>query len=377
MTKQHARRGRLIYALCLYLWGLLLLCAAIWSLSRVWAFAEAYESSRPTGAMERYVEQLNGELLDSDIAATIAAMPHEVQSDEEVTQRVREMLAGGIRYSRRGGGNGRAVYALLCGGNQIGTVTLLEDQQAEPAFDMSRFPWTLLPWSMRPWVVESTEFDFSGLYSSVEVVIPQGWSVWLNGLRLGAQYIVEEDIPYDVLAEYYPRCESLPTKVRYRFDHVIGRLAPEIRDQSGVRCSIDRGKDDSQFIKPCSEEELARMGQFTAGFIDNYLKYNSGVVDPAYGYQKLAPYLLAGGDLDQRMRDAMDGLSWAHTTSITVESSVLNSALNLGGGCYLLDITAQASTYAIGKGQQNSTVNMRVLVIKKNDDVRAVTLDLY
>ena len=377
MANRKSRRGKLIYALCLYTWGFVLIAAAFFALSRVWEYAAEYEASRPEQAMRLYVSNLGEELWDEGIAETVAAMPHEVQSDEEVADYVRDMLRSGVSFVRKGGGSGQAVYTLRCNGKSFGTVTLAEDPAYVPRIDTSRFPWSVLPWSLKTWKVESEEFDLNGLYSSVEVVVPETFSVWLNGVRLGEDCIVERGILFDALADYYKYYDGLPTKVRYRFDNVIGRLVPEIRDENGEPFSIDRGRDDSQFIKPCSEEELERLADFTAGFTVNYLKYVSGVNDPSYGYQKLSPYLLADSELDMRMKGMLDGLSWSHTSSITVDTSRLNGALALGGGFYVCDMTATAKTFSMGKGQEWTVSNMRVIVEKKNDDVRALALELY
>ncbi|MCR5575956.1 MAG: hypothetical protein K6F56_02985 [Oscillospiraceae bacterium] len=377
MARRKTRRGKLIYAACLYVWGLALIAASIYALSRIWEYAAEYEASRPERAMQIYVANLSEQLWDEGIAETVAAMPHEVQSDEEVAVHVRELLRDGVSFARKGGGDGRAVYTLRCNGKAFGTVTLAEDPDHVPGIDISRRPWSLLPWSLKTWKVEKEEFDFNGLYSSVEVVVPETFSVWLNGVRLGEEYITETGIPFQALADYYKYSEDLPTKVRYRFDNVIGRLVPEIRDEDGEVFSIDRGKDDSQFIKPCSEEELARLAEFTAGFTANYLKYAAGVSDSTYAYQRLEPYLKPDSEMEQRMKGMLDGLSWAHTSSITVDSSRLNGALSLGGGFYVCDMTATATTFAMGKGQEVNVSNMRVFVEKKNDDVRAIALELY
>lgn len=377
MANRKARRGKLIYALCLYAWGFLLIAAALYGLSRLWVYASEYEDSRPEAAMRRYVSNLSQELWDEGIEKTLASMPHEVQSDEEVGEHVRALLSEGVSFVRKGGGHGRAVYTLRCNGKSFGTVTLAEDPTYVPEIDVTRFPWKYLPWSLKTWRVESENFDFNGLYSSVEVVVPEGFTVWLNGVKLGEDCIVEKGIPFDALADYYKYYDGLPTKVRYRFDHVIGRIVPEIRDEKGEAFSIDRGRDDSQFIKPCTEQELARLAEFAAGFADHYLKYTSGVVTPDYGYSKLLPYVKPGSELDERLKGMADGLSWAHTSSITVDSARLNSALSLGGGFYVCDLTASATTFAMGKGQERSVSNMRVIVEKKNDDVRAIALELY
>ena len=378
MAKKKRRLGRLLYTLFLGLWAVLLCYGAYFALGKVWLYAEEFEASRPNHTMDTYTAELSRNLWDEGIADTIKAMPHEVQSDEEVAEHVREMLSGGISYIRKGGGGeGRAVYGLQCNGHEFGTVTLVEQTAYEGALDLTRFPWRLLPWSIRPWQVESETFDFNGLYSSVDIVVPKTFSVYLNGVRLGREYVVEENIPYDVLMSYYERYDGLPTKLRYRFDNVIGSIMPEIRDEDGELFLIDPQQDDSQFIKPCTPEKLERLSQFTAGFVDRYLKYTSGAVDPTYGYQRLGPYVLAGSDLDSRMRDAIDGLSWAHTSSVTVDSAQLNGAINLGDNFYICDITAKATTFASGKGEVETVSNMRVVVRERNDDIRAITLELY
>ena len=378
MANLKKRRGRMRYALALYIWGLLLLAGAIYGLMQVWKYAEAFEISRPASTMDSYVANLSRELWDEGIAETVAAMPHEVQSDEEVEECVRELLSSGnITYVRKGGGADRVNYSLRCKGSEFGTITLVPDESAEVSIDTDKFPWRLLPWTLRPWRIESESFDFTGLYSSVEVEVPYDYSVWLNGVQLSRDYIVEENILYDVLEDYYGFYEEMPTKVRYRFDNVIGSVNPVIRDADGEIFIVDPNLDDSQFIKPCTEEELARLAEFSAGFAVNYLKYISGVTDPTYGYQRLSAYLMPGSDLDNRMKDAMDGLSWAHTSSITVDSSQLNGALALGEGFYLCDISATATTFAMGHGEVETVNNMRVIVLDRNNDVRAIHLKLY
>jgi len=378
MAKKKRLLGRLLYTLFLLLWAVVLCYGAYRALGEVWIYAEAYEASRPNHTMDAYVADLSENLWAQGIEDAVKAMPHEVQSDEEVGAHVREMLSNGVSYVRKGGGGeGRAVYGLRCGGREFGTVTLKEVSDYESPLDLQKFPWRLIPWSIRPWQVESESFDFGGLYSSVEVVVPKTYTVWLNGVRLGKDFVVQENIPFDVLREYYERYDGLPTKQRYRFDNVIGSLNPEIRDEDGEIFLVDPTRDDSQFIRACTPEKLERLAKFTSGFVDRYLKFTSGAVDPTAGYQRLGPYLLKGSDLDGRMHDAIDGLTWAHTDSVTVDAATLNGALNLGDGFYICDITAEATTFAKGKDETKNTNNMRVIVRERNDDIRAITLELY
>lgn len=369
MTRTEKRkRSSKIYWSCLIIYGILLVAAAVYALSQVWQYAGEYEASRPNNTMDEYVAQLSENLWGEGIAETISNMEHEVQSDDEVAVHVKELLKNGISYVRKGGSGGEAInYSLRCNGNEFGVVKLVEDQSYA---DKVKF-------GMLPWKVESEEFDFNGLYGTVEIVVPRTYEVYLNGVKLGDEYIVEEGIKYDVLAEYYDDFENLPSKVRYKYDTAIGELQFEVKDENGEPFVIDESKDDSQYINPCTEEELERLGSFSAGFVDNYLKYISGVVDPMYGYGKLKDYLELGADLDKRMLNSMDGLSWAHTSSCRVESVVLNSALSLGDGFYMCDISSSATTFAIGHGEVLSESNMRVIVVDREGSFKAISLELY
>lgn len=369
MTRTEKRkRSSRIYWICLCIYGILITAAAVYALSQVWVYAEEYEASRPNNTMDAYISELSENLWGEGIAETISTMPHEVQSDEEVAEHVKALLSNGISYVRKGGdGDGSVNYSLRCNGNEFGVVKLVEDDSNAEN----------LKFGMLPWKVESETFDFNGLYSSVEIVVPRTYEVYLNDVKLGSEFIVEEGIKYDVLEEYYDDFENLPSKVRYKFDNAIGALEFTVKDENGEVYVIDETKDDSQFINPCTEEEMDRLGEFAAGFVVNYLKYISGVTDPMYGYGKLLPYMVEGADLDKRMKNSMDGLSWAHTSSCNVNSVTLNSALSLGDGFYMCDISSSATTFAIGHGEVESISNMRVIVVDNEGSIKAISLELY
>ena len=370
MTRSEKRkRSSRIYWTCLIAYTVLITAAAVFALSMVWTYAEEYENSRPNNTMDAYVSSLSENLWGDGIQETVANMDHEVQSDEEVAEHVKQLLKSGISYVRKGSvdNSGSINYSLRCNGSEFGTVTLVED---ESVADDIKF-------GMLPWKVASEEFDFNGLYGTVEIVVPRSYQVFLNDVKLGQEYIVEEGIHYDVLDSYYAYFSELPTKVKYQYDHAIGSLEFVVKDENGEIVVIDETQDDSQFINPCTDAELNRLSQFTAGFVVNYLKYTSGVVDPMYGYGILKDYLVLGADLDQRMLNAMDGLSWAHTVSINVNSSTLNSALSLGDGYYMCDISSSATTFAYGHGEVESISNMRVIVVDDGNTVKAISLELY
>lgn len=364
------KRGTLIYCVCLAIYIIILCALAAYGLRIVWRYAIEYENSRPANVINAYVNELNENLWDESIAQTIANMPHEAQTDEECAECVKEMLKDGITYVRKsGGGDGsRIVYSLKCSnGNEFGTVTMVEDQSKADEIEFG----------MLPWKIESEEFNFDGLYTTVETVVPRMYSVFVNGYLLGDEYIVEDGIHYDVLDGYYDMFQDLPTKVRYRFEHAMGILEPVVRTADGAEVTIDETQDDSQFITPCSEAQLERLSSFAAGFADRYLRFSSGVSDPMYAYEQLMGYIVVGSDFDNYLHSAMDGLSYGHTSSYRMDSTVLNGALDLGDGYYMCDITAMTTITYPGKGEVQNTNNMRVIAVDRDGDIRAVTHELY
>ena len=373
------RRGRAIYTFFLFLYMILIALAALYALKMVWDYAEEYELSRSSHTLDAYLETLNRERWSDGIQLAVDAMPHETQSDEEIKRFVQEKLSAGITAVRKGGSNdGTSItYSLRCSGGEIGTVTLTEDETYRGKIDTTQKPWSLLPWRIKPWKVTGESFNFDTLYSAVEVVVPSEYSVWINGTRLGEEYITETGIHYDVYEDYYKYWDYLPTKVRYRFDHVIGETVPEIRDQDGNNVIIDENAGDSQFIPPVPADFYDRCVEFAIPFTRAYLTYISGVPDSGVHLAELRPYLMKGQDLEKRMEDALDGLGWAHTSSIHVDSVDVNSVLVLVDGYSVVDISSVAGTYYYGKGELENSSNMKIMVYDDGERLWAESMELY
>ena len=373
------KRGRAVYTFFLFLYMILIALAALYALKMVWDYAEEYEFSRSSHTLDAYLETLNRERWSDGIQEAVNAMPHETQSDEEIKSFVQDKLSAGVTAVRKGGSNdGTSItYSLRCNGGEIGTVTLMEDETYRGKIDTTQKPWSLLPWRILPWKVSGESFNFDALYSAVEVVVPSEYSVWINGTRLGEDCITERGIHYDVYEDYYKYWDYLPTKVRYRFDHVIGEATPEIRDEKGNIVHIDENAGDSQFVPPVPEDFYERCVEFAIPFTRAYLTYISGVPDSGVHLAELRPYLMKGQDLEKRMEDALDGLGWAHTSSIHVDSVDVNSVLVLVDGYSVVDISSVAGTYYYGKGELSDTNNIKLMVYDDGEQLWAESLELY
>ena len=363
--KKSSSKGSVIYGIFITLYVIAGLCAIFYGLTLVWKYAEEYEASRPSKAIDAYIEKLNENFWDSSIADTVAEMDHEVQTDEDCREVIANILEGGVSYARTAGGDNsrKMVYNLKCDTGIFGKVTIVTDESKR---EESRF-------DMVPWIVESDEFYFDGLYSSVSVTVPESYSVQLNGVTLGEQYIVESGIHYDILEAYYTDYPNLPQKVTYKFDNIIGTLQPVILDAQGNVTTIDETKDDSQFIAQPDADTVATLSDFAARFEDRYRNYVSGAGNTLYQYDRLLTYIVKGSDLDQRMIKAQDGLDYAHTTSVKIDSTTVNSVIQIDSKTWIVDETTTVTAY--GPKTETSTNEMQLIVVEKGvDDYRVVAL---
>ena len=369
-------RSKIIYWALLIIYTAALLAAAVFALKTVWEFAERYEESMPDAVIESYIATLNGDLWAQGLSETMAAMEHPFQTDEECREVVMEILNGDIYYVR--GVSDEAdldAYSLRCNGSSFGTVYLKKDETRKASFEVLGKELDL-PWDLRPWKVHKQEFDLSGLYTSVQVTIPSTYSVQVNGKTLGAEHVIEEGIHFDSLKDYYDVNPGLPTKCTYRADKIIGQIAPVILDESGSEYVIDVSRDDSQFLKSCTQEELMYLNDFCAKFTELYLRFSSGIMgaNSSGGYSSLTAYIIPGSDLDNRLKAALDGLSWAHTNAYRQDSYQLTGAIDLGGGYYVCDVVAETTSITQGSGEKHDVNNLKIVVFNNNGDLRALSL---
>ena len=362
--------GSVVYTFFLLLYILGMGAVIFYVLGKVWIYATEYENARPEIVMDAYIADLNENLWDDTIAATISSMEHPFQSDEEVKRLVQDMFSSELSYMRTVGGDGENTlnYVILCDGNAFGKVYLTRDTTAQVEF------------GNLPWRIEREEFDFTGLYTSAEVTVPQSYSVALNGQVLGEEYITRTGIHYDVLEEYYKDFPALPTKVTYHVDHILGRVEPVIYDETGAETVIDPSQSDAQYIRPIDDYTYQRLADFAWAFSEPYLRYSSNVTDPIAGYAAVEPYLYPNGDLSARLRLTQDGYGWAHTTSFSFEGAQLVNAVALGDGFYSIEITAQTVITYPNKGD-NGVVHdnngLRVLVCDYNGEMRAISVERF
>ena len=388
-TKKRKRSGAgtALYVTILILWILALTAGCLYILKQLWDYASVYDDTQPEPILDAYVASLRENLWNDDIAKEVAAMPHQVQSDEEVANLVKQMLTEGeiralLDQSKTRGD--MQTYALICGEDNIfGEVVLTQDTSRNLVANvnvpqqvigvLAKIGVAIQP-ELYPWKVSEEHFDFSGLYSSVSVTVPENYRVSLNGVYLSDEYIVERDIHYDVLEQYYWRYDNLPTKVTYKFDHIMGHIEPVIYDDLGNITVIDETKDDSQFLPQVDPETRAALEGFLDQFVDAYLHYSAGTMDPYAAYNQVVPFIERGSELDEKLKQALDIGDYRHNSNYQYQGSQVTNAVRLGDNFYVVELTANATVWQPA-GYMDVTRNFRIIVDASSGTMIAATID--
>lgn len=355
-NKRRSGAGTAIYVVVLTLWVLALAAVCLYILSQVWAYASVYDETQVEPVIESYVANLRENLWDDSIAETVEAMPHPVQSNEEVRQLVREILmTDEISYAEKTGAvqSDSITYYLLCGENAFGEVTVVQDTSRNLVENVNLPPVVIgalakmgvaiIP-ELHPWKVAGESFDFSGLYSSVTVTVPEDYRVTLNGVTLGEEYITERDIHFDNLETYYYRYDNLPTKVTYHFDNIMGHMDPVITNQAGTEITIDPDRDDSQFMTEVTDPAiLEKIRAHINSFSDAYLHLSASTGDPAGPYNEVLNYIEPGSEMDNSLKQIFLIGDWSHNSYYQYKGSEVDTVYLIGSGFYLVEYYARAT----------------------------------
>ncbi len=363
--------GAGVYATFLTAYILVLAAVILFGLNRLWEYAKTLDPVEPESIMDVYIEQLKSNVFEQGIAQTVAAMPHEFQTNEECVQIVQDMLEGDWSYRRRPGStneSGCVEYDLICGKNLVGKAVVVRDESKRGT----------VPDNQIPWIVQSNEFYVTGLYTSLKVTVPQSYTVRINNIPVGEEYIVERGIHYDVLEPYYSQYSELPTKVTYEVKNLFGVQEAVIYDEEGNLFVYDETKDDIQYIRQPEPETWARLESFAIAFSDAYKHFSAGTGDPASAIARLKPYLIDGSELEQRLWMAMDGYGWAHTKYYEFNGATLNSAISVGSDLYILDVTTETTVVYPNKGENgilHEYDGLTIIAQDFGDSIRAVTVE--
>ena len=367
MAKIAKKKGFKRFFLGLLIFAVVFSGLAFWGLSEFWSFIEAYEVSRPKNTIAPFVQQLTKEQIAGANSELIGKIDHNIQSEEACEQFILDSLTEDITYAQNisESNDTQLVYMLLHDGKPIGKV-VLNPQEADQ-------------YGFTPWTVASSNFDFSFLVGTkAAVTVPHDFTVYANGVALDSSYITQDNIQYDELKDYYKNYQP-PYMVTYTVEAILGDIQLTFQDRDGNAVTLDETTDLTEYMNNCTESEMGQLDSLLTPFLRSYVAFTSnqgGKENSRNNYRDLSNYLVTGGDMADRMYNALDGLTWARDSGSKIIETYINHTVNLGGGRYLCDVTyiVEAEVYR----DDPITVNdVRIMVVDTNRGLRVESLVVY
>ena len=345
-----------IYVVILVLWILFLAACCMYVLKEVWNYASVYDQTQIDPVIEEYFDRLQTNMWSDGMDALVSTMPHPTKTDAEVKEMIQAKLRENtLSYSVKPGfaRSDSVTYNLFCGSNIIGEVVLKQDTTNNLVRDidlpsavvgvLAKMGVAIQP-ELYPWKVAGESFDFAelGLYSSVRVTVPENFSVQVDGVTLGPEYIIETGIKYDNLTNLYYEYEGLPTKVTYKLEEGMGDSEVVVFDENGNVFQIDENAGDAQFMKQLDESTTYGLTDFINNFANYFLQMRSNTIEPMYAYQQLLPYIKTGTEMDNRLKQSMID-TWSHNSYYQFNGSEILRAYEFRDQLVIVEFHAEAS----------------------------------
>ena len=368
--------GKIIYTVLLVIFALTLITISYIVLSDWHNYLVAYENSQPDTVIADYMSNLKTTRWEELVEQSVSRMEHPFQTDEECEAVINQMLGETLQYKEAPSNSENVkifnVYMerdLSYRDNiKIDSVLFLRNIE---------FFWFIKDAdSLCPWKVTGDNYDISGFTftSSTSAVVPETYSIRLNGVEVGPEYITETGIKYDVLEPYYENYPGLPTKVKYEVGNIFGKLEPVVYDAHGNEFTVDPYGDDSQFMEPCSPDEVSALSDFAFAFLEPYARF-TGTKNVWGNYGDLKNYVKEGSEFAKRMDLFIEGAdAWLNFHSVTVSNASVNSVYSLGGGFYVINVTYDTTNYAEYKTVEESNTR-KLIVCWDNSGIKAVSVE--
>ena len=358
-TKRKKKRsgiGTAVYVVILVLWMLFLAACCLYVLNEVWNYASVYDQTQIDPVIEEYFDRLQTNMWSDGMDALVRTMPHPTKTDAEVKEMIQTKLRENtLRYAIKPGfaRSDSVTYNLFCGTGVIGEVVLKQDTGNNLVKDinlpsvvvgaLAKMGVAIQP-QLYPWKVAGESFDFDelGLYSSVRVTVPENFSVQVDGVTLGPEYIIETGIKYDNLTDLYYEYEGLPTKVTYKLEEGMGDSDVVVFDENGNVFQIDENASDAQFMKQLDEGTRYGLTDFINNFANYFLQMRSNTIEPMYAYQQLLPYIKTGTEMDNRLKQSMID-TWSHNSYYQFNGSEILRAYEFRDQLVIVEFHAEAS----------------------------------
>jgi len=354
------------FARFMWLYSLLFLAVLTVGLRYGWGYLEGYEQSTPERFIETYQQQISRDDVIAMAQGFLDSMDPVLTDRSAAEQLVADAIGTDLQCVWKKSDNGIETYALVRGGYKVGEMRISRTGETDS-------------YGFRAWEFLDGSVSAPEVLTQSEMTVPAGYTLKVNGNPIGSSYVTETGIHYDFLEEYYGSYPDLPVKSVYTFTNYAGPLNVVMYDRNGNVAVVDETAGDIQFIEPLSAQEDSALNSFAQDFLEKYFKYTSGIGSLQTSYNALAKYLIPDSELVARLKAAEDGLNWAHTTTIHLDSYTINTAIKAGDDALLVNLMAvETVTREYQTGSETYNIGMKLLLTgNAADGYKVATLELY
>ena len=356
MVKRKRRSSGTRFALGMALYAAVFCLLIVVGMRVFWDYIADFEASRDDHAIENYLESMDEAHIEAIATPFMNSLDSGIQNPEESRDAVSAVLRGELRSVRLGGesSSNRVAYKILSGDRAIGHVVFTRPEN--PLFGFSK------------WSVAEETYDFSWLCDSDEITVPVGWTVSVGGMVLDESYVVESQIPYPYLKDFYGKGLPELYQCTYRIDNYVGNAPFVLTDPFGQTVSLEE-LNEARCLDNCSGEEKAADEAFIQAFLPYYVECLANTRRNAQAnYNAIQRFLVNGSDLDVRLRGAIAGQYYAHSNGETIVSTTMNRHIHLGGNVYLVEFSYELDSLSQWETQPTRSDNHAQIILQLTDD---------
>ena len=350
-TIKRRNRSRFGRALLIYVIAFLLI--AVIALGFFYWFLSAFESSRVTTCVQRYIESCEKELTYSWGIALGGLDTHMEGSASDNRKWAQEKLSNAAVRELISGSGSEKLFGLFDEeGNCFETLTLTQSGKSH--------------WGFTDWIVVNEQISLEAFTTFVSLVIPENYSVGLGKSILDNTSIIENNISYDLLEPFENYVKPAPKKVRYQIGPLLSQEELTVYDEKG-QVVTEEQQTEYYYLNNCTEKEKARLEVFASRYLSLYLPYAGDLNRSGMAYYwDLHQMIVHGGDLEMRIQQAQAGFGYGNTMQLDILSLDFNCFSNLGGGHYLTDFSYRIRTVGL-HGPVEEDYLMRLLIREDNN----------
>ena len=312
-------------------------------------YLEAYELAQPYNTVDPYLDDLKATGVPVGGLDTITGINRSVNSDEDILRAAKEVFPHAeLSLSIADSNSKEKVYLATADGRNIGEVHFTETGKKRL-------------WNTA-WNLESESFDLSAFTGTVEVNVPKGYTVSVNGIALDDSCRVASDVRYKTLEPYYSDYPDAPTMITMEAENIIGTPDVTISSPSGSVFASENAEEASFLNGMVPPARCTDIAAFVKDFIYNYVQFTADVGGGHYFYYNLInSVIVKESPLSDRINQSLGSFGFTTTHSCEIVSDSVNICCPLGKDAYFVDYSYTTDTSGSGSNVQDSR-NVRLVL---------------